>query len=226
MAAAALNYFGKSLDELDVAEVAFLAALPKAPSAYDPALQSPGRARPAQLGDRPDGARTATSPREQAQAAIAEPLITQTRAIGSQTEDADYFVEEVRRQLYARYGEQALYDGGLQVRSTLDTTLQNYAVNALRAGLVRYDRRHGWRGAISNINVAGNWKDTLAAAENQSGIDTWRSRGRAGVRRQIHARSALATVRPEPFRSANSRGRARNCATRRSAQRPPNRRTC
>jgi penicillin-binding protein 1A len=111
---------------------------------------------------------------EEERAALAEPLITQTRAIGSQTEDADYFVEEVRRQLYARYGAQPLYDGGLQVRSTLDTALQNHAVNALRAGLVRYDRRHGWRGPISHIDVSGNWKDTLAAVENQSGIDSWR----------------------------------------------------
>ncbi len=173
VAAAALNYFGKSLDELDIAEVAFLAALPKAPSAYDPVRnhQAALDRRNWVIGQmRENGYIT----REQEQAAIAEPLITQTRAIGSQTEDADYFVEEVRRQLYARYGEQALYDGGLQVRSTLDTTLQNYAVNALRAGLVRYDRRHGWRGAISNIHIAGNWKDTLAAVENQSGIDSWR----------------------------------------------------
>ncbi len=76
--------------------------------------------------------------------------------------------------LYSKYGQNALYDGGLQVRSTLDTRLQNYAVSALRTGLVRYDRRHGWRGAVSNINIAGNWKDALASAGNQSGIDTWR----------------------------------------------------
>jgi penicillin-binding protein 1A len=173
VAAAALNYFGKSLDELDIAEVAFLAALPKAPSAYDPVRNHEAALdrRNWVIGQMRDNGYITG---EEERAAVAEPLITQTRAIGSQTEDADYFVEEVRRQLYARYGEQPLYDGGLQVRSTLDTTLQNYAVNALRAGLVRYDRRHGWRGAISNINVAGNWKDTLAAVENQSGIDSWR----------------------------------------------------
>jgi penicillin-binding protein 1A len=89
--------------------------------------------------------------------------------------DADYFVEEVRRILYTKYGERALYDGGLQVRSTLDARLQNFAVNALRAGLVRYDRRHGWRGARSNIPVTGSWKETLAAVGNRSGIDTWRA---------------------------------------------------
>ncbi len=173
VAAAALNYFGKSLDQLDIAEVAFLAALPKAPSEFDPVRNHKTALdrRNWVIGQmRENGYITA----EQAAAAIAEPLVTKTRAIGSQTQDADYFVEEVRRELYARYGEQALYDGGLQVRSSLDTTLQNYAVNALRAGLVRYDRRHGWRGALSNINVAGNWKDTLKAVENQSGIDSWR----------------------------------------------------
>ena len=173
VAAAALNYFGKSLDELDVAEVAFLAALPKAPSAYDPVHNHEAalERRNWVIGQmRENGYITSDEER----AALAEPLITQTRAIGSQTEDADYFVEEVRRQLYARYGAQPLYDGGLQVRATLDTTLQNYAVNALRLGLVRYDRRHGWRGAISNIDVSRNWEDTLAAVENQSGIESWR----------------------------------------------------
>ena len=125
------------------------------------------------MGDRPDG-RQWLHHSEEARAAIAEPLVTQERPLGSQAIDSDYFVEEVRRLLYDKYGQNALYDGGLQVRATLDTRLQNYAVNALRAGLVRYDRRHGWRGAVSNISVQGNWKATLASAGNQSGIDTWR----------------------------------------------------
>jgi penicillin-binding protein 1A len=112
--------------------------------------------------------------RAEAEAARAEPLTATTRPLGSQAEDANYFVEEVRRQLYARYGEQTLYEGGLQVRSSLDTRLQNYAVNALRSGLVRYDRRHGWRGAKQHIDIAGNWKAALAAMGNTSGIETWR----------------------------------------------------
>ncbi|MBL6939302.1 MAG: penicillin-binding protein 1A [Alphaproteobacteria bacterium] len=173
VAAASLNYFGKSLDELDVAEVAFLAALPKAPSQFDPVRnhQAAVDRRNWVIGQMYENGYITKEQRDTAQA---EPLITQTRAFGSQTQDADYFVEEVRRELYARYGEQALYDGGLQVRSTLDTALQNYAVNALRAGLVRYDRRHGWRGALSNIDINGNWKDTLKAVQNQSGVETWR----------------------------------------------------
>ena len=173
VAAAALNYFGKSLDQLDVAEVAFLASLPKAPSNYDPRFhrQAALDRRNWVIGQMYENGYIT---KDQEQASIDEPLTTQSRPLGIQAEDADYFVEEVRRILYAKYGEQALYDGGLQVRSTLDTRLQNYAVNALRAGLVRYDRRHGWRGAVTNIDTAGDWKSTLASAGNQSGIATWR----------------------------------------------------
>ena len=145
VAAAALNYFGKSLDQLDVADAAFLAALPKAPRNYDPRFN-----RTAALERRNwvigQMAENGYITRDQARAAIAEPLVTQMRPLGIQAEDADYFVEEVRRMLYSKYGQRALYDGGLQVRSTLDARLQNFAVNALRAGLVRYDRRHGWHG--------------------------------------------------------------------------------
>ncbi len=173
VASAALNYFDKSLDQLDIAETAFLAALPKSPSNYDPERHHAAAVQRRnwvidQMAD--NGYITEA----EATAAKAEPLIARRRALGSQTEDADYFVEEVRRQLYSKYGEKGLYDGGLQVRSTLDTRLQNFAVNALRAGLVRYDRRHGWRGAVSNIPVTGDWKGTLTSVENQSGIDTWR----------------------------------------------------
>ena len=173
VAAAALNYFGKSLDDLDIAEVAFLAALPKAPSHYDPRFhhQAALDRRNWVIGQMEENGYITS---EQAAAATAEPLNAETRPLGSQTEDVDYFVEEVRRQLYAKYGQQALYDGGLQVRSSLDTRLQNYAVNALRMGLVRYDRRHGWRGAANNISVDGDWQKTLTSLGNRSGIETWR----------------------------------------------------
>ncbi|MGC9953473.1 MAG: penicillin-binding protein 1A [Rhizomicrobium sp.] len=173
VAAAALNYFDKSLDDLDIADVAFLASLPKAPSHYDPRFhyQAAVDRRNWVIGQMEENGYITE---EQAKTAMAEPLDANTRPLGSQTEDANYFVEEVRRQLYAKYGEQALYDGGLQVRSSLDTGLQNYAVNALRMGLVRYDRRHGWRGAVSNVNVNEDWRTTLMSVGNQSGIGSWR----------------------------------------------------
>src|SRR6185437_10415711 len=171
--AAALNYFGKSLDELDIAEVAFLAALPKGPANYDPRFNHAAAVdrRNWVIGQMADNNYITDA---QAAAAKAEPLVTQMRALGSQAADVDYYVEEVRRQLYSKYGEKALYDGGLQVRASLDTRLQNYAVSALRTGLVRYDHRHGWRGAKTHIDAGGDWHALLIKVPNQSGIDTWK----------------------------------------------------
>ncbi|MBU6443103.1 MAG: penicillin-binding protein 1A [Alphaproteobacteria bacterium] len=173
VAAAALNYFGKSLDQLSVGEVAFLASLPRSPSNYNPRyhLKAATDRRNWVIGQMAENGYITQA---QAAAAIAQPLVTQTRPLGSQAEDADYFVEEVRRLLYDKYGEHGLYDAGLQVRATLDTRLQNFAVNALRTGLVRYDRRHGWRGAVSHIDIHGDWKDVLKSTGNQSGIESWR----------------------------------------------------
>ncbi|HEX4157052.1 MAG TPA: penicillin-binding protein 1A [Rhizomicrobium sp.] len=171
--AAALNYFGKPLDQLDVAEAAFLAALPKAPSNYDPRFNRTAalERRNWVIGQMAENGYITS---DQAHTAIAEPLVTQMRPLGIQTEDAEYFVEEVRRLLYAKYGARALYDSGLQVRSTLDARLQNFAVNALRAGLVRYDRRHGWRGTKQHISVTDDWAAELKTLGNESGIETWR----------------------------------------------------
>jgi len=177
VAAASLNYFGKSLDELDISEVAFLAALPKGPANYDPRIYHAAALdrRNWVIGQMAENGYITDA---QAKASQAEPLVTQTRALGSQTVDVDYYVEEVRRQLYKQFGENALYDGGLQVRASLDTRLQNYAVAALRTGLVRYDRRHGWRGAKNHLDIATDWKTALnkiaADPKAQTGIDTWR----------------------------------------------------
>src|SRR5579872_1499218 len=171
--AASLNYFGKSLDDLDIAEVAFLAALPKGPANYDPRFNHAAAVdRRNWVIDQMAANNYITD--AQASAAKAEPLNAQMRALGSQAADVDYYVEEVRRQLYSKYGDKALYDGGLQVRASLDTRLQNYAVSALRSGLVRYDRRHGWRGAKTHIDATGDWHAQLIKLPNQSGIDTWK----------------------------------------------------
>ncbi len=177
VAAAALGYFGKSLDQLDIAEVAFLAALPRSPSNYDPRFhhQAAFDRRNWVIEQMADNGFISSA---QAREAQAEPLVTQSRALGSQAADVDYYVEEVRRQLYKQYGGKEVLNGGLQVRASLDTRLQNYAVSALRSGLVRYDRRHGWRGARQQIDISHDWRPALAKLAGdpkyQSGIDTWR----------------------------------------------------
>src|ERR1700733_11172739 len=93
VAAAALNYFGKSLDELDISEVAFLAALPKGPSNYDPVRNNKGakERRDWVIGQMADNGYITDA---EARAAKAEPLVTQTRPLGAQAPDAEYYVEE------------------------------------------------------------------------------------------------------------------------------------
>lgn len=173
VAAAATNYFGKPLDELSLAQVAFLAGLPKAPANY-----SPTRHKEAAISRRnyvldqlqENGYIT----REQRDSAEAEDLVTYNRPFGAVVADVDYFVEEVRRFLQQKYGDQALYDGGLQVRATLDPRLQDVAVRSLRAGLIAYDRRHGWRAPLAHVDLGGDWKTALGRTVNRSGVPTWK----------------------------------------------------
>lgn len=172
VAAAALNYFNKSLDELTIAEAAYLAALPKAPNNYHPIHRAAAaKARRDWVIDRmaEDGHITA----EEAAAAKAEPLVVRERD-ATETVTADYFAEELRRALVARFGEDALYKGGLSVRSTVDPRLQEIADRALRAGLQAYDRRHGWRGPIARIELGDDWVAALQAVPPPPGLHDWR----------------------------------------------------
>jgi penicillin-binding protein 1A len=173
VAAAATNYFGKSLDELTLAQAAFIAGLPKGPANYHPVRHKDAAIiRRNYVLDQMQENGYIT--RDQMAEAKAEDLVTYSRPFGAVVPDVDYFVEEVRRTLHDKYGDQALYDGGLQVRTTLNPRLQEIAVRSLRAGLIAYDHRHGWRGALKHIDVKGDWAAALKAVPNRSGIPTWR----------------------------------------------------
>ena len=160
VAAAALMYFGKPLDELELHEIAFLAALPKAPNNYNP-QRHPERARERRdwvLGRMLEDGKI--TPAEHA-AARAAPLVVRNRAEALDTARADYFAEDVRREVLARFGEERLYKGGLSVRTSLDPELQRAAEAALRRGMIDYDRRHGWRGAPAQIDLGPGWERRL-----------------------------------------------------------------
>ena len=172
VAAAALTYFNKSLDELTIEEAAFLAALPKAPNNYNPFR------RPKAAKGRRDWVlgrlfEDDVLTHEEAAAAIAKPLTLQRRG-DAQFVKADYFAEEVRRQLAQRYGEGQLYRGGLSVRTTVDPRLQEISDRVLRGGLVAYDRRHGWRGPTGKFDPAGDWLKQLSAIKPPKGIGDWK----------------------------------------------------
>ena len=173
VAAAALGYFDKSVHELSVAEVAYLAALPKEPSALNP-FKNHDRAierRNYVIGRMAeDGYITA----EQAKAARAEPLTITPRVLTPNAIAGGFFAEEVRRELSERYGEQKLYEGGLSVRTTLDPKLQLMARKALVDGLVRYDEAHGWHGTVKTIDLGQDWGVPLGDIPQYGDIKPWR----------------------------------------------------
>ena len=172
VAAAALNYFDRSLNDLSLEEIAYLAALPKAPNNYHPE-----RKREAAVARRnwvlgQMVANGAVSEAE-AEAAMQAPLRTRERAPESYVE-APHFAEEVRRWLQSHYGDDMLYEGGLSVRTTVDPGLQAMADRALRDGLVVYDARRGWRGSLARIDPEGAWQEALEAEETPPVPAPWR----------------------------------------------------
>ena len=160
VAAAALNYFDKSLDQLTLEEMAYLAALPKAPANYHPIRKTRAATirRDWVLGEmQQNGFITG----DEARRARAMPLQI-ARQSGFDSAEAPYFAEEVRREVVSRFGEDMLYAGGLSVRTTLDPELQHAARMALQRGLEALDRRQGWRGALASHTGDGDLDDILA----------------------------------------------------------------
>ena len=172
VAAAALNYFNKSVHELTIAEVAYLAALPKEPSSLNP-FRDHDRAverRNYVIGRMEEDGYITT---KQANEARAEPLVVNPRVLTPNSIAAGFFAEEVRRELQERYGEQKLYEGGLSVRTTLDPKIQLMARKALVDGLVRYDEAYGWHGTLKTIDISQDWGVALADIPSYGDIKPW-----------------------------------------------------
>ncbi|WP_017930746.1 penicillin-binding protein 1A [Robiginitomaculum antarcticum] len=178
IAAASLNYFGKPMSELTVGQLAYMALLPKGPNNY--------------RLDRPETLQRAISRRKyvlgrmvedgyitQATADIAanEPLVATERLEGEEYLAAEYFVEEARRMVFDMYGqdEEMVYTGGLSVRTTLDTKMQQAARRAMRSGLEEFDKRHGYRGPIGSIDVSGDWGEALQTVDLPRDIESWKA---------------------------------------------------
>ncbi len=173
VAMAANNYFGKSLNELTLAECAYLASLPKGPSNYDPVrhrtaavirrnwvmgqMQELGWASPAEV-----------------RTGLADGLEVQKEPSRAHYKDADYFLEEVRLRARGTLGKNA-EDGGYYIRTSLDSRLQTAARVALMAGLERYDRRHGWRGAWGHVEYGPGWEKAALRQTVASERRDWRA---------------------------------------------------
>ncbi|MGD9739714.1 MAG: penicillin-binding protein 1A [Bauldia sp.] len=202
VAAGALIYFDKSVQELTIAECAYLAALLKGPSNYHPfrntdaALErrnwvidrmvengyvtfdegESAKAEP--LGVSPRTARPLIFAADRFDPTFADLFQTtygqEIAAMGGiPTRAAGYFTEEVRRELLALYGSDQLYGGGLSVRTSLDPDLQILGRKVLMEGLVRYDEARGWRGPETTIDITGDWGVALGAVPRLADVFEW-----------------------------------------------------
>jgi len=164
VAAASLNYFNKSINELDLSEIAFLASLPKAPNNYNPKKNyAKAFARRNWVIDRMyensfikyDDLNFKNKPIK---------LIARDNRsfIGG-----NYFYEEIRKKLFLNYGTETLYSEGLIIKTSLKSDLQYLAEESLVNGLIQYDKNQGWRGVIGNLNDFNiEFKDVIKKIKN------------------------------------------------------------
>ncbi len=172
IAGAALTYFDKSVSELTVADAAYLAALPKGPANYHP-FRHTERAIERRNWVIEQMVENDYISRDEAEKARAEGLGVKPRRGGTYLFAGEYFTEEVRREIISRYGQTALYEGGLSVRTTLNPEMQRVARRAMQAGLIRYDTLRGYRGPVANIDVSGDWGVPLGEVRGLDDVPEW-----------------------------------------------------
>ncbi|GFM29665.1 penicillin-binding protein 1A [Novosphingobium sp. PY1] len=177
--AASRAYFDKDVDELTLSQSAFLAILPRAPEVY-------GRKKHAERAlERRNWVldqmvRNGWASKEDAEKAKAEPLGLVTQRGTNYDPGNGYFIEEVRRRLIDRYGEKAedgpnsVYAGGLWVRTSLDTQLQDSVRAALRKGLLSYHGNRGWTGPIAHIKDMDSWQTQLIVSNKTIDYKNWK----------------------------------------------------
>ena len=173
LASASLTYFNKPVTELTIAEAAYLAALPKAPSNYNPFRHHDAAIeRRNWVVDRMVENGYVT--KEDGDKAKTSDLGVNTKKASSYLFASDYFASEVRRQLTEKYGQEALFEGGLSVRTSLDPALQLYARKALQDGLINYDERRGFHGVIATVETGTDWGIPLSKVQPLGDLPEWK----------------------------------------------------
>ena len=166
--AAAQVYYGKTLDQLSLAEVATIAGLPKAPSRYNPLANSE---RAMQRRNWILGRMLNLGTINQQQYEEASTEIDTASYHGSISElDAAYAAEMVRQEVVNKFGLKA-YTEGYTAITTLDSTMQSHAVEALQSGIMAYDERHGYRGAEVTEIAPEDWETTLKSTPTYGGLE-------------------------------------------------------
>ena len=165
---ASLNYFNKSLSDLELNEMAMLAALPKAPSTYNP-YKSPIKAlkRRNWVLERLLNERFIDV--DEYSSMINKPLeLSKNKKILN--DNASFFKEEVRREIISKFNETKLYDGGLSIMTTLDENIQLYAEESFRNGLKEFNYRKGWRGPLENLKNSDDWSVQIKKIKKPDGL--------------------------------------------------------
>tara|TARA_B100000989_G_scaffold297691_1_gene284340 strand:+ start:1053 stop:3407 length:2355 start_codon:yes stop_codon:yes gene_type:complete len=147
---ASLNYFNKSIYDLELHEIAFLAALPKAPNNYNPKknyLKAVDRRN--WVIDR----MFANGFIKQQDLKYKNKPLEVYKRVDIEFLDADYYYEEIRKELFKKFGKQKLYSDGLIIKTALDSEIQKNANLSLIEGLIEYEKRQGWDGIIENTNL-------------------------------------------------------------------------
>ncbi len=159
IASASLRYFDKSINELNYAEAALLAALPKAPSKYNPYKNKELATYRRNLAVNNLFENSYINEAQYNEIISSEIKLRKRKRI--YLEDSRYFVEEVRKKVINNYGFEKVYKQGFNIKTPIDLNLQNIATKALREGLEKYDKRRGWRGSLLNKKVNNEWRKGL-----------------------------------------------------------------
>ena len=168
VAAASLEYFDKSIKELNFAEAALLAALPKAPSKYNPYrdIKLAKFRRDLVLKNLLDNKFIKYNEYETYKKQSIQ--LKKTKKIF--LEDSQYYIEDVRKSIIQTLSYEKVYKQGFNINTPINLELQKVATNALRMGLSKYDKRKGWRGALENKSYTKNWNKNLEKFELEKSI--------------------------------------------------------
>ncbi len=159
IAAASLRYFDKAITELDYVEASLLAALPKAPSKYNP-FKNKDLAKFRRNLVLKNLYENNFISEAQYNSFIKEPIKLKKRK-KIYLEDSRYYVEDIRKDVVKKFGFEKVYKDGLNIKTPLNLELQSSSTLALRKGLLNYDKRKGWRGPLLNKKYNRKWTDNL-----------------------------------------------------------------
>ena len=169
VAAASLEYFDKSIKELDYNEAALLAALPKAPSRYNPYrdVELAKFRRNLVLRNLLDN--NFIDSKEYEILKNKEIVLKKTKKVF--LEDAQYYIEDVRKNIIEKLSYEKVYKQGFNINTPINLDLQKIATDSLRNGLIAYDKRKGWHGVLKNKKYNSNWSENLDEYELENSIN-------------------------------------------------------